>query len=285
VQTFNIIDFGTVHVQQTGLVDKNLQTIELENRVALIVEILVKAHAVLKTRAAAADDLDPKAGVRFRLFGKDFLHLVFSFFCQCNRHFVSLLSASGHYTQEIIALKKRARLAKILYVFTYLALTFGALAIVGIVLAVRRQSNVTRSYTEQEQQKDAKVYAESLKVMENTVATTAADALAAKARDPRLAAMTQEDLVYEVLKDCYDPEIPLNVVDLGLIYEVKADLDTVNVKMSMTSQACPSGAVIAEDIKTKLSDAGFPNPKVEVVWEPAWSPQRISEAGRKALGI
>src|SRR5262245_63012856 len=95
----------------------------------------------------------------------------------------------------------------------------------GIVLAVRRHANVTRSYTAQEQEKDAKVYAESLKVMENTVAITAADALAAKARDPRLAAMTQEDLVYEGLKDCYDPEIPLNVVDLGLIYEVKADLD------------------------------------------------------------
>ena len=70
-----------------------------------------------------------------------------------------------------------------------------------------------------------------------------------------------------------------------MIYEVKTDLDAVNVKMSMTSQACPSGATIAEDIKMKLSDAGLANPKVEVVWEPAWPPQRISEAGRKALGI
>src|SRR5262245_61120556 len=121
--------------------------------------------------------------------------------------------------------------------------------------------------------------------MEKTVETTAADALAAKARDPRLASMTQEDLVYEVLKDCYDPEIPLNVVDLGLIYEVKADLDAVNVKMTMTSPACLSGAVIAEDIKTKLSDTGFPPAKVAAVWEPAWCPQRISEAGRKTLGI
>ncbi len=169
--------------------------------------------------------------------------------------------------------------------FTYLALTIGVLAILGVVLAVRRQANVTRSYTTQEQEKDAKVYAESLKAMEKTVETTAADALASKARDPRLATMTQEDLVYEVLKDCYDPEIPLNVVDLGLIYEVKAQPDAVNVRMTMTSPACPSGAVIADDIKTKLSDAGFPHPKVEVVWEPAWSPQRISEAGRKILGI
>ena len=102
-----------------------------------------------------------------------------------------------------------------------------------------------------------------------------------KARDPRLAAMTQEDLVYEVLKECFDPEIPLNVVDLGLIYEVKAGTETVDIKMSVTSPACPSGAAIAEDIKTKLSNAGFPNPKVQIVFEPAWSPQRISEAGRR----
>ena len=152
---------------------------------------------------------------------------------------------------------------------------------VGVVAAVRRQSKVTASLSRQAQEEDARVFAESTKVMEATVA----DALAAKARDPRLADMSQEDLVYEVLKDCYDPEIPLNVVDLGLIYEVKAGMEEVDVKMSVTSPACPSGAAIAEDIKTKLSNAGFPNPKVQIVFEPAWSPQRISEAGRKVLGI
>jgi metal-sulfur cluster biosynthetic enzyme len=157
----------------------------------------------------------------------------------------------------------------------------GVLAVVGIVAAVRRQSNVTASLSRQAQDEDARVFAESEKVMEATVA----EALAAQARDPRLADMSQEDLVYEVLKDCYDPEIPLNVVDLGLIYEVKAGTEEVDVKMSVTSPACPSGAAIAEDIKTKLSNAGFPNPKVQIVFEPAWSPQRISEAGRKVLGI
>ena len=163
----------------------------------------------------------------------------------------------------------------------YLLLIVPILLVVGVVFAVRRQANVTRSFSQQEQEEDARVYAESTKVMDATVA----EALAAKARDPRLASMTNEDLVYEVLKECYDPEIPLNVVDLGLIYEVRAGADAVDVKMSVTSPACPSGAVIAEDIKTKLADAGFPNPKVQIVMEPAWSPQRISEAGRKALGI
>jgi metal-sulfur cluster biosynthetic enzyme len=166
-------------------------------------------------------------------------------------------------------------------VWIYLIGAIGVLAIIGIIAAVRRQSNVTASLSRQAQEEDARVFAESTKVMEATVA----EALAAQARDPRLADMSQEDLVYEVLKDCYDPEIPLNVVDLGLIYEVKAGTEEVDVKMSVTSPACPSGAAIAEDIKTKLSNAGFPNPKVQIVFEPAWSPQRISEAGRKALGI
>ena len=170
---------------------------------------------------------------------------------------------------------------KINIVFTYLVFIVPVLLVIGVVAAVRRQSNVTRSYSQQEQEEDAKVYVESTKAMEATVAET----LAAQARDPRLASMSQEDLVYEVLKDCYDPEIPLNVVDLGLIYEVKAGSDAVDVKMSVTSPACPSGAVIAEDIKTKLADAGFPNPSVKIVMEPAWTPQRISEAGRKTLGI
>jgi metal-sulfur cluster biosynthetic enzyme len=147
-------------------------------------------------------------------------------------------------------------------VLIYLLLIVPFVIIAGIVVAVRRQSNMTPSYSKQVQEEDARVFAESTKALEATVA----EALAEKARDPRLASMSQEDLVYEVLKECYDPEIPLNVVDLGLIYEVKTGPDEVNVKM-------------------KLEIAGFPNPKVQIVMEPPWSPQRISEAGRKSLGI
>jgi metal-sulfur cluster biosynthetic enzyme len=166
-------------------------------------------------------------------------------------------------------------------VLIYLLFIVPVFLVILVAVAVRRQSSMTPTFSKQAQEEDAKVFAESTKVMETTVA----EALAAKARDPHLASLSQEDLVYEVLKECYDPEIPLNVVDLGLIYEVRAGRDSVDVKMSVTSPACPSGSVIAEDIKTKLSDAGFPNPTVQIVMEPAWSPQRISEAGRKALGI
>src|SRR5215469_7029566 len=114
---------------------------------------------------------------------------------------------------------------------------------------------MTPSYSKQAQEDDARVFAESTKRMEATVA----EELAEKARDPRLASMTQEDLVYEVLKECYDPEIPLNVVDLGLVYDVKVQPDAVNVKITMTSPMCPSHVAISEDIKMKLSDAGFAN--------------------------
>src|SRR6185295_18872284 len=121
-------------------------------------------------------------------------------------------------------------------VLIYLVLIVPVLVVFGLVMAVRRQSSMTPAFSEKTQAEDARVYAESTKAMEATVA----EALAETARDPRLATMTNEDLVYEVLKECFDPEIPLNVVDLGLIYEVKAGTDAVDVRMSVTSAACPS---------------------------------------------
>src|SRR5678810_203060 len=134
---------------------------------------------------------------------------------------------------------------------------------IAIVLAVRKQSKVTQALTDEEKALNAKVFERSSLKMEANVA----EALAEKARDPRLASMTQEDLVYEVLKECYDPEIPLNIVDLGLVYDVKVLASEVNVRMSMTSPMCPSHVSIREDVRCKLEEAGFPSPKVEVVWE------------------
>ena len=89
----------------------------------------------------------------------------------------------------------------------------------------------------------------------------------------------------EVLKECYDPEIPLNIVDLGLIYDVKLERDAVQVKMSLTAPGCPSTEEISQDVQSKLSEAGFSNPRVEIVWDPPWTAQKISEEGRKVLGI
>src|SRR5678810_591756 len=99
---------------------------------------------------------------------------------------------------------------------------------IAIVLAVRKQSKVTQALTDEEKALNAKVFERSSLKMEANVA----EALAEKARDPRLASMTQEDLVYEVLKECFDPEIPLNVVDLGLIYNVKVNPDLSLIHIS-----------------------------------------------------
>ena len=191
------------------------------------------------------------------------------------------VGASEHYNNKI-ALNGRPFKLKIKgYMGVTLVIIVAIAVVAALILAVRKQSLVTQSYSAAEQARNTEVVQESVKRMEQTVA----DQLAEKARDPRLAAMTQEDLVYEVLKECYDPEIPLNIVDLGLIYDVKVHRDQTHVKITMTSPQCPSHVQISEDVKTKLDDAGFPSPKIEVVWEPAWSPQRISEAGRKSLGI
>ena len=166
-------------------------------------------------------------------------------------------------------------------VITYLLFAIPIVLIIGIAVAVRRQAAVTPAISAEERAQDQRIFAQSTKIMEATVA----EELARKARDPRLASLTQEDLVFEVLKECFDPEIPLNIVDLGLVYDVKVLPDSVNIRMSMTSPQCPSHVSIREDVKTKLTDAGFPNPAIDLVWEPAWSPHRISEAGKKKLGI
>ncbi len=86
---------------------------------------------------------------------------------------------------------------------------------------------------------------------------------------------------------CYDPEIPLNIVDLGLIYNVAVENEgDVTVDMTLTAQGCPSHTEISRDVKmTLLSVPGVNNVKVNVVWDPKWGPERISPEGRKKLGI
>ncbi len=97
---------------------------------------------------------------------------------------------------------------------------------------------------------------------------------------------TVED-VWEKLRLCYDPEIPLNIVDLGLIYRVDvADTGDVEVEMTLTAQGCPSHTEISRDVRqTLMSMPGVAQVKVNVVWDPPWTPHRISKEGREKLGI
>lgn len=103
-------------------------------------------------------------------------------------------------------------------------------------------------------------------------------------------AVTEND-VMSALKQCYDPEIPVNIVDLGLIYGVRFDpaaddQQNVVVDMTLTSPGCPAHVTIGEQVKARLEQLpGVRNASVNVVWEPAWSPERLSAEARKQLGI
>ena len=106
-------------------------------------------------------------------------------------------------------------------------------------------------------------------------------------------ALTGEALereIWETLKTCYDPEIPVNIVDLGLIYDMHvdqlADGVRVDIKMTLTAQGCGMGTSIAADARNKILDLpGVVEADVQVVWDPPWTPEKISPEGRALLGI
>jgi metal-sulfur cluster biosynthetic enzyme len=95
-----------------------------------------------------------------------------------------------------------------------------------------------------------------------------------------------EALVYEVLRECYDPEIPVNLVDLGLIYSVEIAGGVVNVTMTLTAPGCQMGMMITNEIQDKLLGIpGCEDAQVEIVWDPPWTPHRMTESARKQLGL
>ena len=162
---------------------------------------------------------------------------------------------------------------------TYLLIILGILIIIGLIYTNRKQAQVTATFAVAESDVDL-TYRPPEPVQESELKK-----LESEPRDPQLARMSEEELIMEVLKECYDPEIPLNIVDLGLIYEVKLETEAVKVKMSLTAPGCPSSGEITQDVQSKLSEGGFSNPRVEIVWDPPWTAERISEEGRKSLGI
>ncbi len=98
--------------------------------------------------------------------------------------------------------------------------------------------------------------------------------------------MVTKDQVYEALQSCYDPEIPVNIVDLGLIYDVDINEDKVNVKMTLTAPGCGMGPMIASDAQQKiLQIPGVSEANVDLVWDPPWDPSRISDEAKEKLGI
>lgn len=95
-----------------------------------------------------------------------------------------------------------------------------------------------------------------------------------------------KDQVVEVIKTVYDPEIPVNVHDLGLIYDVDIDQNEVNVVMTLTSPSCPSAREIPASIESRImKQLGASKCLVHIVWNPPWGPHMISPQGKKILGI
>ena len=100
-----------------------------------------------------------------------------------------------------------------------------------------------------------------------------------------------EEQMWDALKTCYDPEIPVNIVDLGLVYDMRqeelpAGGHKISVKMTLTAPGCGMGPVIAGDAQSKLLELdGVADASVEVVWDPPWNQSMISPAGRQVLGI
>jgi len=100
-----------------------------------------------------------------------------------------------------------------------------------------------------------------------------------------------EALAWEALRTCFDPEIPVNIVDLGLIYDMRSEarqdgLQRVEVKMTLTAPGCGMGPVIAGDAQEKLLNVpGVGEATVEIVWDPPWHQSMITPEGKKALGL
>jgi len=95
------------------------------------------------------------------------------------------------------------------------------------------------------------------------------------------------DQIREVLKDVYDPEIPVNVVDLGLIYDVQInESNEVHVLMTLTAAGCGMGPYIAQQAEWAIAEIdGVKDVNVEIVFDPPWTPDCITEDGKKTLGI
>jgi probable FeS assembly SUF system protein SufT len=122
-----------------------------------------------------------------------------------------------------------------------------------------------------------------------------ADMLAARSADQVQTPEDQafgEDTVWEALKNCFDPEIPVNIVDLGLIYDLQISEPDANqqhqvaVQMTLTAQGCGMGPVIAEDAKNHIERlSAVSAATVSIIWDPPWTPHMISAAGKEKLGL
>ncbi len=103
----------------------------------------------------------------------------------------------------------------------------------------------------------------------------------------KLNAQATEALIVEVLRTIFDPELPVNIYDLGLIYSVQVDAAGVaTVQMTLTTPACPVAETLPPEVEAKVKSVdGVSDAHVELVWEPPWTPDRMTEAAKLDAGL
>ncbi len=95
-----------------------------------------------------------------------------------------------------------------------------------------------------------------------------------------------EENIYSALRECYDPEVPVDIVSLGLVYGVTIVDDWVGVKMTLTSPGCPASNAISQQVKERLKKVpGVGDADVRIVWQPEWNASRMSDEAKKKLGM
>jgi metal-sulfur cluster biosynthetic enzyme len=95
-----------------------------------------------------------------------------------------------------------------------------------------------------------------------------------------------QEAVFDALRECYDPEIPVNIVDLGLIYHVRIEGSAVAITMTLTSIGCPVGPEVMAEVEGRVREvAGVENCDVTLTYDPPWTPERMTEDARWELGI
>jgi len=95
------------------------------------------------------------------------------------------------------------------------------------------------------------------------------------------------DDILAALKTVIDPELGINIVDLGLVYHARRTANGIDIELTMTTPACPLGEMMTEEIKLVLRDRfpELPDLRVDIVWDPPWSPELMSEESRRQLGM
>ncbi len=94
------------------------------------------------------------------------------------------------------------------------------------------------------------------------------------------------ETVITALKGVYDPEIPINIVDLGLIYDVEVEGGEVAVQMTLTTPGCPMGSYLAQQAEWRIAEIdGVEDVTIDLTWDPPWSVEKITDAGKKLLGM